>query len=57
MTAAEVDALKILSKTAEVPMPTEKREGAPKTSMEAQKRLEMASEELKLMESEGGAAN
>ena len=60
MTEAEADALKMLSKTteaAEAPMPTETREGAPKTAAEAHKRSETVSEELKFMESESGAAN
>ena len=63
MTAAEADALKMLSKTTEVeeaaeaPMSTETREGALKTAAEAHKRLKIVSEELKLMESEAGAAN
>ena len=60
MTAAEADALKMLSKTteeAEAPISTETLEGALKIVAEAHKRLEMVLEELNLMDYEAGAAN
>ena len=52
MEAAEVP---VQTETREGPLKT--KEGALKTAMKAQKRLEMVSEELKLMESEAGTAN
>ena len=52
--------LKMLSKMAEAseaPIPTKTREVELKTAAEAHKRLDMVSEEFKLMESESGATN
>ena len=60
MTAEEADALKMLSKTteaAEAAITMETWEGALKTASEANNRLQMVLEELKLMEYEAGATN
>ena len=60
MTGAELNELKMLSKMAEAseaPIPTKTRELELKTAAEAHKRLDMVSEEFKLMESESGATN
>ena len=56
-TVTKADALKMMSKTAEAPMPTETWEGDLKTAAEAHKRLDMVSEELKLMDYVAGATN
>ena len=60
MTAEEEDALNMLLKTteaAEAATTTKTWEGALKTASEANNRLQMVLEELKLMEYEAGATN